>query len=112
MGTDARGLPTLRCAEMGTATRSGAGACALHFDSTLCRRASDATPPLALPAPPVFHDYGRQLGLDALRLLHSHLATTRGHGSLQWLLRGGRRLDDDGGQLLGHDVRAAESGGD
>ena len=39
MGTDARGLPTLRCAEMGTTTRSGAGA----------RVPSASTEPFATP---------------------------------------------------------------
>ena len=43
MGTDARGLPTLRCAEMGTTTRSGAGARA-PFASTEPSAAAQATP--------------------------------------------------------------------
>jgi len=90
----------------------GRGARALRFDRALCRRAGDAAPPIALPAPPVLHDHGRQLALDALRFLRGHLATTRGHGSLQRLFRGGRRLGDDRRRLLGHDGRAAESGGD
>ena len=88
------------------------GARTLRFDRALCRPAGCAAPPIALPAPPVLYDHGRQLALDALRFLRGHLATTRGHGSLQRLFRGGRRLGDDRRRLLGHDGRAAESGGD
>ena len=40
-----QGTHTVRCAEMGTTTRSGGrGARALRFDSTLRRRAGDAAP--------------------------------------------------------------------
>ena len=39
--------------------------------------------------------------LEALRFLRGRIATTRGRGSLRGL-RGGRRLGDDGGRLLGH----------
>ena len=58
--TDARGLPTVRCAEMGTSTRSGGGARVL-FASTAPHAAAQATlppPQLALPAPPALHDHG------------------------------------------------------
>ena len=58
--TDARGLPTVRCAEMGTSTRSGGGARAPSA-STSPHAAAQATPPpppLALPAPPALHDHG------------------------------------------------------
>ncbi len=58
MGTDARGLPTLRCA--GTTTRSGAGA---HAPSALTEpsaaaQATPPPPPHALPAPPALGSQG------------------------------------------------------
>ena len=58
----------------------GRGARTLRFDRALCHPAGCAAPPIALPAPPVLYDHGRQLALDALRFLRGHLATTRGHG--------------------------------
>ena len=91
----------------------GRGARALRFDRVLCRPAGGAAPPIALPAPPVLYDHGRQLALVALRFLSSR--PSRDHEG-SWiasaLLRGGRRLGDDRGRLLGHDGRAAESVGD
>jgi hypothetical protein len=50
----------LRCAEMGTTTRSGGGARApsASIATYAAAQATPPPPPLALPAPPVLHDHG------------------------------------------------------